>query len=133
MKEKLFISWIISAILFALSSIPFFVGFFFTVAWDIIYFAVCLIIMALFGIIYLNFDKRMRERKDCSKYEYVYFYKKCKDAGASDKCQQKDKKIIKQCAEELSYFANIESDVLVEIYRHGLKAYNEKTNNNKKR
>lgn len=133
MKEKLFISWVISAILFALSAINFFAGFFFIVEWKIMYFVACLVLMALFGAIYLNFDKRMRERKDCSKYEYVYFYKKCKDAGASEKCQQKDKIIINQCAKELSYFANIEDSELVKIYRKGLKAYNEKTKNNKKR
>jgi len=127
MKEKLFISWVISAIAFALSSIPFFAGFFFIVAWEIMYFAICLVIMILFGAVYLNFDKQMRERKDCSKYEYIYFYKKCKKAGASEKCRLNDKTIIKQCAKELSYFANIEDDEVVEIYRKGFREYNKKS------
>ena len=128
MKDKLFVSWIISTILFAVSSIPFFVGFFFSTGWEILYFVVCLIPMALFGVIYFKFDKQMRERKDCSKYEYVYFYKKCKDAGVTSGFQLTDaeKDIIMQCGKELTYFVNIEEEVLLDIYRQGLKEYRKK-------
>lgn len=133
MKDKLFISWMASAVLFALSSIPFFVGFFFTMGWEILYFVACLVPMALFGIIYFKFDKQMRERKECSKYEYVYFYKKCKDAGVVSGFQLNDgdKDIIIQCGKKLTYFVNMEDDVLIETYRKGLKEYRKKENQKK--
>ena len=126
MQEKLFISWIISIILFALSSLPFFVGFFFTVGWDILYFIVCLFIMILFAALYLKFDKKMKERKDCSKYEYIYFYKKCKLLIDSANRRRNEKEVVKQCASELAYFANIEEDLLIKIFHKGKKAYNKK-------
>ena len=126
MKDKLFIGWIFSGIMFLLSSIPFFIGFFFDNSWKISFFAICLIGMVLFGVIYLKLDKQMKERTNCSKFECVYFYKKCKAAGVAGKIQEKDKEIIKTCAKELTYFANIDAHVLYEIYSKGMKAYKSK-------
>ena len=126
MQEKLFISWIISIILFALSSLPFFAGFFFTVGWEIVYFGICLCIMVIFAAIYFYFDKKMKERKYCSKYEYAYFYKKCKVLMDSTNNSANERAIVTQCASESTYFANIEENVLVEIFRKGKKEYNKK-------
>ena len=132
-NDKIYVFRIISIILLALSSIPFFINFFFESSWNIETFIFCLIPMAFFAIIFFRFDHQMRNRKNCSKYEYLKFYNTCKSQVkvSGFNLSNEDKAAIKLQAKDLEYFSNIEEDVLIEIYKKRLKEYKAKAKKQK--
>ena len=127
-NNTIYIGRIISAMLLGLSTIPFLYIFFFESDWDIEIFILCMIPMAVFGAIFFRFDKQMKSRKNCSKYEYISFYEKCKNSVKAKgfNLSDEDKEAIKQQAKDMDYFLNIEEEILFEIYKKGLKEYRAK-------